>query len=149
VARALVLESVRRFIVRQFPVPLVSENDELGGYADHQYLAPDSAVLRVPAGPDPVVATLFNPLGAGIRWGATVPGTAAGDVVAVLGPGIRGLCAAAAAKEAGSGFVMATDAARRSRLPRSVLQSASATPPWATATSCPRSAGNPISTTSR
>jgi hypothetical protein len=36
VARALVLESVRRFIVREFPVPLVSENDALGGYADYQ-----------------------------------------------------------------------------------------------------------------
>ncbi|MDT5350133.1 MAG: alcohol dehydrogenase, partial [Mycobacterium sp.] len=48
------------------------------------------------------------PLGAGIRWGATVPGTGPGDVIAVLGPGIRGLCAAAAAKEAGAGFVMVT-----------------------------------------
>lgn len=65
-------------------------------------------VLRVPPGLDPVVATLFNPLGAGIRWGATVPGTAAGDVVAVLGPGVRGLFVAAAAKEAGAGFVMIT-----------------------------------------
>jgi len=64
-------------------------------------------VLPVPDGLDPVVATLFNPLGAGIRWGTTVPGTGPGDVVAVLGPGVRGLCAAAA-KEAGAGFVMVT-----------------------------------------
>ena len=49
-----------------------------GGYAEHQYLAPDSMLLPVPAGLDPVVATLFNPLGAGIRWAVTVPGTAAG-----------------------------------------------------------------------
>jgi alcohol dehydrogenase len=79
-----------------------------GGYAEYQYLAPDSMVLRVPPGLDPVVATLFNPLGAGIRWGATVPGTAVGDVVAVLGPGVRGLCVAAAAKDAGAEFVMIT-----------------------------------------
>ena len=79
-----------------------------GGYADYQYLAPDSMVLTVPPGLNPAVATLFNPLGAGIRWGATLPGTSAGDVVAVLGPGVRGLCAAAAAKEAGAGFVMVT-----------------------------------------
>ncbi|HEU4360810.1 MAG TPA: zinc-binding dehydrogenase [Mycobacterium sp.] len=79
-----------------------------GGYAEYQYLAPDSMLLPVPAGLDPVLATLFNPLGAGIRWGATIPGTTAGDVVAVLGPGIRGLCAAAAAREAGAGFVMVT-----------------------------------------
>lgn len=79
-----------------------------GGYAEYQYLAPDSMVLEVPQGLNPVVATLFNPLGAGIRWGATLPGTSPGDVVAVQGPGVRGLCAAAAAKEAGAGFVMVT-----------------------------------------
>lgn len=79
-----------------------------GGYAQQQYLAPDTMMMAVPAGLDPVVATLFNPLGAGIRWGATLPGTAPGDVVAVLGPGVRGLSACAAAKEAGAGFVMVT-----------------------------------------
>jgi alcohol dehydrogenase len=79
-----------------------------GGYADYQYLAPDSMVLPVPNALDPIVATLFNPLGAGIRWATTIPDTAPGDVVAVLGPGVRGLCAAAAAKEAGAGFVMVT-----------------------------------------
>jgi alcohol dehydrogenase len=79
-----------------------------GGYATHQYLAPDTLLLPVPAGLDPIVATLFNPLGAGIRWGVTVPGTKAGDVVAVLGPGVRGLSACAAAKDAGAAFVMVT-----------------------------------------
>lgn len=79
-----------------------------GGYAEVQYLAPDTMLHRVPAGLDPVVATLFNPLGAGVRWGVTVPGTGKGDVVAVLGPGIRGISACAAAKEAGAGFVMVT-----------------------------------------
>jgi alcohol dehydrogenase len=86
-----------------------------GGYATHQYLAPDSLVLPVPAGLDPVLATLFNPLGAGMRWGVTLPGTKAGDVVAVLGPGIRGLSAAAAASEAGAGFVLVTGAGPRDR----------------------------------
>ena len=61
-----------------------------GSHAESQYLAPDSMVLPVPEGLDPVVATLFNPLGAGMRWRATVPGTYPGDVVAVLGPGVRG-----------------------------------------------------------
>src|SRR5262249_45976501 len=37
-----------------------------------------------------------------------VAGTTPGDVVAVLGPGVRGLCAAAAAKQAGAEFVMVT-----------------------------------------
>ena len=79
-----------------------------GGYASHQYLAPDSMLIPVPDGLDPVTATLFNPLGAGIRWGVTMPGTAAGDVVAVLGPGIRGLSTVVAAREAGASFVLVT-----------------------------------------
>src|SRR5581483_1369780 len=89
-------------------IPVDREPGLWGGYAEYQYLAPDSMVLPVPAELDPVVATLFNPLGAGIRWGTTVADTKPGDVVAVLGPGVRGLCAAAAAKEAGAGFVMVT-----------------------------------------
>jgi alcohol dehydrogenase len=79
-----------------------------GGYATHQYLGPDALVHPVPPDLDPVIATVFNPLGAGIRWGVTVPGTKEGDVVAVLGPGIRGLCTAAAVRDAGAGFVMVT-----------------------------------------
>jgi alcohol dehydrogenase len=89
-------------------IPVGREPGLWGGYAEYQYLAPDSMILRVPDDLDPVVATLFNPLGAGIRWGAMLPETKPGDVVAVLGPGIRGLCAAAAAKRAGAAFVMVT-----------------------------------------
>jgi alcohol dehydrogenase len=84
-----------------------------GGYATHQYLAPDSLLLPVPDSLAPEVAVAFNPLGAGIRWGVTVPGTKGGDVVAVLGCGIRGLSAAAAAKAAGAAFVMITGAGDR------------------------------------
>lgn len=79
-----------------------------GGYATHLHLPADSMLLPIPDNLDPVLATVFNPLGAGIRWGATIPGTKAGDVVAVLGPGIRGMCAAVAAKEAGASFVAMT-----------------------------------------
>ena len=79
-----------------------------GGYATHLYLPRDTLLLPVPGGIDPVLATVFNPLGAGIRWGRTVPGTGVGDVVAVLGPGMRGLSAVVAAKEAGARFVMVT-----------------------------------------
>jgi alcohol dehydrogenase len=79
-----------------------------GGYATHQYLAPDSMLLKIPDALDPVLATVFNPLGAGFRWGVTVAGTKHGDVVAVLGPGIRGLSCVAAAKEAGASFIAIT-----------------------------------------
>jgi alcohol dehydrogenase len=84
-----------------------------GGYATHLELRPDSLLLPVPDALDPVLATVFNPLGAGLRWGARLPGTGPGDVVAVLGPGIRGLCVVAAAREAGAGFVMVTGAGER------------------------------------
>lgn len=79
-----------------------------GGYAEYQYLAPDAVLHPVPESLDPVLATAFNPLGAGIRWAVRVPQTKVGDVVAILGPGIRGLSALAAVKEAGAGFVMVT-----------------------------------------
>jgi alcohol dehydrogenase len=87
----------------------------LGGYAEYHYLAPDSMVLPVPGGLDPVDATLFNPVGAGIRWAADLPSTGPGDVVAVLGPGIRGLAAVAAAKEAGAERIMITGFGPRDR----------------------------------
>ncbi len=84
-----------------------------GGYASHLYLAPDSLLLPIPDPLDPIVATLFNPLGAGIRWAVEVPDTQPGDVVVVLGPGIRGISAAAAAKAAGAAFVMVTGLGHR------------------------------------
>jgi alcohol dehydrogenase len=86
-----------------------------GGYAQYQYLSRDSMLLKVPDTLDPVTATLFNPMGAGVRWGATMPQTGPGDVVAILGPGIRGLCSLVAARAAGASFVMVTGAGPRDR----------------------------------
>lgn len=88
--------------------PTDVEPSLLGGYAEYHYLSPDSMLLPIPEQLGPVDATLFNPIGAGIRWGADIPGTGPGDVVAVLGPGIRGLAAVAAAKEAGAERIMIT-----------------------------------------
>jgi alcohol dehydrogenase len=96
-------------------IPVDKKPGLWGGYAQYQYLGPDAIVHRVPDGVDPIVATLFNPLGAGVRWGVTVPGTQAGDVVAVLGPGVRGLSVVAAVREAGAGFVMVTGRGERDR----------------------------------
>jgi alcohol dehydrogenase len=79
-----------------------------GGYATHHYLGPGTVLHRVPEGLDPVLATMFNPLGAGVRWAVDIPGPQPGGVVAVLGPGVRGLAAVVAAKEAGAGFVIIT-----------------------------------------
>jgi len=79
-----------------------------GGYATHHYLGPRSVMHKLPPDFDPVDAALFNPVGAGVSWGVEIPGTGPGDVVAVLGPGIRGISAVAAAKAAGAAFVMVT-----------------------------------------
>jgi alcohol dehydrogenase len=89
-------------------IPLTTAPSLWGGYAEVQYLSPDSQLVRVPPQLDPVLAAMYNAVANGIRWGAVVPGTKPGDVVAVLGPGVRGLSAAAAAREAGARFVMVT-----------------------------------------
>jgi alcohol dehydrogenase len=89
-------------------IPVERPPGLFGGYASHQYLGPDVQLLKVPADLDPVVATLFNPLGAGIRWAVDLPGVRPGESVAVLGPGIRGLAALVALKAADAGFVMVT-----------------------------------------
>jgi alcohol dehydrogenase len=94
-------------------VPVDRDPGLWGGYAQYQYLAPDTLLLPVPAELDPVTATLFNPLGAGIRWAVTVPELQPGAIVAVLGPGVRGLSACVAAKEAGAAFVMVTGHGQR------------------------------------
>ncbi|MEY2418429.1 MAG: alcohol dehydrogenase [Actinomycetota bacterium] len=108
----------RRCEAHPFPefygnVPVERAPGLWGGYAEYVYLHADAVLLPVPDTLDPVLATVFNPLGAGIQWGVNVPGTKPGDVVAVLGPGIRGLSAAAAAKDAGASFVMVTGAGAR------------------------------------
>jgi alcohol dehydrogenase len=84
-----------------------------GGYATHLLLTADSLVHRIPAGMHPAYATLFNPLGAGVRWGQVLPGVKEGDVVAVLGPGLRGLSATAVADIAGAKFTLLTGAGAR------------------------------------
>jgi alcohol dehydrogenase len=94
-------------------VPVDQHPSLWGGYAEYQYLAPDSMLLPVPPELDSVTATVFNPLGAGIRWGVTVPETQPSAVVAVLGPGIRGLSVCAAVKDAGAGFAMVTGRGER------------------------------------
>jgi alcohol dehydrogenase len=81
-----------------------------GGYATHLVLSADSLVHRVPGNLDPVSATLFNPYGAGVRWGVTLRTVGKGSVVTVLGPGLRGLGAVAAAVAAGADYVMLTGA---------------------------------------
>ena len=83
-----------------------------GGYAEHMYLSPYSVMKKVdpklPAG----VAVMFNPLAAGISWAVSVPKTAPGERVVILGAGQRGICCAIAAKEAGARQVVITGLGR-------------------------------------
>lgn len=79
-----------------------------GGWATHLYLHPHALVYPVPAHVPPDLAVLFNPLGAGVRWAVTVPGTTVGSTVAVLGCGQRGLACVLAAKAAGAALVVVT-----------------------------------------
>ena len=94
-----------------------------GGYAEYQYLAPDSMLLPVPDALDPVArhavqpARRRHPLGRHAA-GHRAPATSS----PCSGPASAGCRVAAAAKEAGAGFVMVTGvrAARRRAARRSL-----------------------------
>ena len=77
-----------------------------GAYAEYLYLDPHTVVHKISKDIPPEIATLFNPLGAGIRWAQQVPGTKAGDTIVILGPGQRGLASVIAAREAGAACVI-------------------------------------------
>ena len=77
-----------------------------GGYAEYLYLDPHTVLHPISRDVSPELATLFNPLGAGIRWAQQVPGTKLGDTIVILGPGQRGLCSVIAAREAGASCII-------------------------------------------
>jgi threonine dehydrogenase-like Zn-dependent dehydrogenase len=79
-----------------------------GGYAEYLYLPPAVVVHRIDEAIDPVIATLFNPIGAGFRWAVAMPRLQPGETIVVLGPGQRGLGSVLAAKEAGAGQIIVT-----------------------------------------
>ena len=77
-----------------------------GGYSEYLYLDPHTIVHPISRDIPPEIATLFNPLGAGIRWAHQVPGTKVGDTIVILGPGQRGLASVIAAREAGASCII-------------------------------------------
>ncbi len=79
-----------------------------GGYAQYMYLDPHTVMHKVSPKVPAEIAVMFNPLGAGIRWAVQLPGTTIGEVVAILGPGQRGLACVIAAKEAGASVIVVT-----------------------------------------
>jgi threonine dehydrogenase-like Zn-dependent dehydrogenase len=83
-----------------------------GGYSTHMYLPPNTIIHKVPDHIEATTAALFNPLGAGIRWGVTLAGTTIGSKVVILGPGQRGIACAIAAKLAGAALVIISGLSR-------------------------------------
>ncbi|MCP4006911.1 MAG: alcohol dehydrogenase catalytic domain-containing protein [bacterium] len=89
-------------------IPLSEEPGLWGSYAQYMYLDPNAVVHKVDASLPASLAVMFNPLGAGFRWGVEVPQTKPGDTVAILGPGQRGLAAVLACREAGASRIIVT-----------------------------------------
>ncbi|WP_067134970.1 zinc-dependent alcohol dehydrogenase [Microtetraspora malaysiensis] len=79
-----------------------------GGLAEYLYLSPGAVLHRIDASLPAEVASMFNPLGAGVRWACHLGGIQLGDTVLVLGAGQRGLASVIAARAAGAGTVIVT-----------------------------------------
>jgi threonine dehydrogenase-like Zn-dependent dehydrogenase len=106
------LKTCRKYGVTSYGFfPLEAPPHLLGGYAESMYLHPDSILHRFPRGTDPVMASFYNPLGAGFSWAQRAAGTQPGDCVVIQGAGQRGLMCLIAALEAGAGRVIVTDLA--------------------------------------
>jgi threonine dehydrogenase-like Zn-dependent dehydrogenase len=79
-----------------------------GAYAEYMYLDPNSIVHKMDASIPAATAVMFNPLGAGFRWGVEIPQTGPGDTVLILGPGQRGLACVLACREVGASKIIVT-----------------------------------------
>jgi len=79
-----------------------------GAYAEYMHLDAHTVLHKISKAIAPEIATLFNPIGAGIRWAVQVPGTKVGDTIVILGPGQRGLGSVIAAREAGASCIIVT-----------------------------------------
>ena len=83
-----------------------------GGFAEYMYLARGSKLHKVPPEVSLHLAALTNPIAAGFGWAVRAGGLQAGDRIAVLGAGQRGLAATVAAHHAGADFIAVTGLAR-------------------------------------
>jgi threonine dehydrogenase-like Zn-dependent dehydrogenase len=96
-------------------IPLSEPPGLWGAYSELMFLHANSIVHKVDPTLDPSLAVLFNPLGAGFRWGVEIPGTGPGDTVLILGPGQRGLACVLACREAGARNIIVTGLAADAR----------------------------------
>lgn len=79
-----------------------------GGFAEHMYLSPTSVVHKIDASLPIELASLYNAMGAGVRWAVDLGEVGLGDTLLVLGAGQRGIGAVIAAKAAGAKKVIIT-----------------------------------------
>lgn len=79
-----------------------------GGFAELMYLSPNTILHPIDRTLPAEVASMFNPLGAGVRWGVHLGEIGLGDTVLILGAGQRGLGAVIAARAAGAGTIIVT-----------------------------------------
>lgn len=89
-------------------IPLTEEPGLWGAYSQYMYLDRNSIVHKMDPNLPAEIAVMFNPLGAGFRWGVEVPGTKIGDTVVIMGPGQRGLAAVIACRQAGAATIIVT-----------------------------------------
>lgn len=95
------------------PVAVGYSNHLPGGYAE-QMLLSDQMLLDVPAGLDPQLAAMTEPMAVG-RHAVEKAGPAVDDVILVVGCGPVGLAVIAALKQQGLGPVVAADFSPRRR----------------------------------
>lgn len=83
-----------------------------GGYSQYMHLHERTLMHRLSDDIPIALASLYQPLAAGISWAVQIPKTKLGDVVLILGHGQRGLGAVVAAKRAGASTIIITGTSR-------------------------------------
>jgi threonine dehydrogenase-like Zn-dependent dehydrogenase len=83
-----------------------------GGYSEFMHLHERTILHKVPEGMPLALASLYQPLAAGIRWAVQLPETRLGDSVLILGHGQRGLGSVVAARRAGASQIIITGTSR-------------------------------------
>lgn len=83
-----------------------------GSHAEYMYLAPGSRLHRVDPELPLRLAALTNPMAAGFSWAIRAAGLRAGDSIAILGCGQRGLVSTVAAHHAGASQILVTGLSR-------------------------------------
>lgn len=93
-----------------------------GGYSEYMHLHERTFLHKIPDQWPIALASLYQPLAAGVRWAVQLPETSLGDSVLILGDGQRGLGSVIAARRAGASQIIVTGTSRS----KSKLQTARA-----------------------